>query len=232
MSEFAKAFMNELWNTKATEVIDYYFEPYTIVESPISATIGAMGKKKVVESWFQSFPDVRCKVCKTESFGSKIIISWECKGTHENDFLDIKANSIPIVYTGNTALTLRGNKIVEYKADLNIWVVFKKHGIIKENPSIRRSYTEIIDKMMSLGTNKLSFKEVECISLWLLGMSSKEAAKLLNVSDKTIDKQRAGAKEKLQVYSKVQLFDKIRGLGVQHLFMWHAQEILHDRKTC
>lgn len=50
MNEFAKTFMNELWDNKATDVIDYYFEPHTIVESPISATIEPMGKKKVIES--------------------------------------------------------------------------------------------------------------------------------------------------------------------------------------
>ncbi len=67
---------------------------------------------------------------------------------------------------------------------------------------------------------KLTRREIECLSLWLHGFSIKETARLLDdISIRTVQTFRENIKKKLQVKTYQQLFEQIQKLGLMTFFL-------------
>lgn len=74
---------------------------------------------------------------------------------------------------------------------------------------------------------KLTIREIETLSLWISGVTSKTAGKILGISSKTVESYRENIKYKLRVYNKEQLFTHLEKHGVlQQLFYFGRNYVM------
>ena len=79
--------------------------------------------------------------------------------------------------------------------------------------------SELLITLKTMLDNSLTIREIECISLWVSGVSIKVSAVCLKVSEKSIEAYRNRILNKLDIHNKNQLIDLIESKGILNLFL-------------
>lgn len=94
--------LHSLWNDKSLNVIDEHFSDLSIIDSPISTSIGGLAKKEIVKKWFSALPDVSYKTDLIICEDNTVISNWTCVGTHLGEFMGAKETGKSIEYKGSS----------------------------------------------------------------------------------------------------------------------------------
>jgi len=92
------------------------------------------------------------------------------------------------------------------------------------------SKNKFIYNIRKISSMLLTYREIECLGLWLNGYSIKESAYCLGLSQKTVEAYRKNIKDKMGVYHKSQLIDVMQAKGAFNLCLSLGSFLKHQPK--
>ncbi|MDB6096767.1 MAG: putative aerobic respiration control sensor protein arcB [Francisellaceae bacterium] len=78
---------------------------------------------------------------------------------------------------------------------------------------------DLVNSIKDLLDIEITYREIECLSLWLSGYSLKESSTILKISERTVEVHRRNISDKIGIYRKNHLIDYVREKGILNLFM-------------
>lgn len=116
----AETYAKRIWDDKDLSAIDAFFDKEAIIHSSLGKFIGSEMLKEVIKTWFSAFPDLRVKNLHTIRKEDCVTIYWKAEGHQTGEFQGIKPTGKKVAYSGSTLYRLKGNKIIEYRANLDL----------------------------------------------------------------------------------------------------------------
>jgi DNA-binding CsgD family transcriptional regulator/predicted ester cyclase len=213
--------LNEIWNDKNLDIIDNYFTDLTIIDSPISRSIGRNAKKEIVKTWFDGLPDVSYKTDVVVCENNYVISNWKCRGTHLGDLMGISKTFYTIEYEGSSTFKFsEDNKICYYHAITNITDVLKSKNIefqINQTTNFKDP-NKIIDALKYAIDISMTEKEIRILSLWLRSFRVKDIAHILNKSPRTIEGQLSSIKSKMKLNKATEIISYLKSKNAFVMF--------------
>ena len=194
--------MSLAWKDKDANSLNNMMTQNAIIESPIGCSIGAKFLKGNLKVWFRAFPELSYKENELSIHKNEVLIDWEVKGRHLGEFYSISATGKPIIYQGTTQLVFLHNKVVKYKANVNIQEIIAQLS----NPgttSIFNNKSDDISLIVKqiLGVN-LTRRQIECLALSTINMTVKEIGALLSIESSSVQTHLQRVFELLDISNK------------------------------
>jgi DNA-binding CsgD family transcriptional regulator len=95
------------------------------------------------------------------------------------------------------------------------------------NTNTRELFLYLIDLIDNTG---LSYREIDCLSLWIAGHSAKQSSRILGISARTIEAHRDNIKAKISLNNKQAIIEFVYEKGAFNLFM-HYSKLLLEKKS-
>ena len=111
-----KKYQNFVWDQKNSGVINDFFCEEAVIYTATKQTRSISEFKKVIESWFIGFPQLKLYWDDYICDGDKVVVRWHAQGRHDGDFLGFTPTYKNIDYSGVTIYQLAKDKIVQYWA--------------------------------------------------------------------------------------------------------------------
>lgn len=228
--QFLDGFRNaELKKVRFSEM----YSPDLIVDNIYGRIIGRQNYKHMYDLAFEAFPDWHVETKKIEILGNTAIVSYEYGGTYQKRF-DTSPQSclkdsphikrIADAPLGQKISNLQSEcvYIFDEKSVIRMHIHSDYEAFYKQLGSDsfltpQKANIELIDRLQSLFS--LSKREIQCVSLTLLGFSAKCIASLFFISPRTVETHLQKAYEKLKCNGKKQCFKMM--LKSQTLPLWH-----------
>jgi predicted ester cyclase/DNA-binding CsgD family transcriptional regulator len=213
--------MNTVWNDKELEIIDDLFGNYSVIDSPISRSIGGDSKKKIVANWFTSLPDVSYSEDIMIAEDNVVITNWTCIGKHKGVLLGAEPTGKKIKYSGTSTFKFsQDQKISSYHAITNTFDVMKSNGI-SVKPSIMSNYEDpekLIQCLIYSYDIKFTQTEIKVLAFWLHSFSAKSMSYFLEIKPSTADKHLSNIRSRFINSSKQEVMDYLRSHQVFQMF--------------
>ena len=195
-----------------TEEILSYFCPIAYMLTPLRVGLGALNWLTERARLHTAFSMKITRFDTVES-GGYYLLNWQAV-VHQHTALDgIVLPNPNLVSEGHARMKVADNKIVEYLAISELGKMYREN-FIKNNDQVPYLISPLMPidwkNLATLSDVALSFREVQALSLWLLGLSSKETAQVLDMSHRTVETYRENVKLKLKAPRKNLLFKKMR----------------------
>ena len=205
--------LNTLWNDKSLDIIDHYFSDFSIIDSPISMSIGGVAKKEIVSKWFDALPDVSYKTDLLICEKNTVISNWTCKGSHLGSFMGAIPSGELIEYQGSSTFKFSENgKINYYHAITNISDVMKSKDIvinISKSENLK-DLNKIVHALKDVFNLSLTEIEIKVLALWVRSMKPKEIGYLLYRSHRTVEGDISKIREKLRIHRPIDIIDYLK----------------------
>lgn len=178
--------------------------------------------KDMREMYQDAFPEAKAQCLEIEESESVSCSSWKITAVHlgEYQLFDNGDKSIIIdprkkllCYNVELILFFKEKKIYKFIAQVDIESFLHQIGIFKRKESyngqgeIFNSKTLIMNRLKEILNPLLTERECECLSLNLRGLSSKQSALILCVSNRTIETHLSHGFAKLDCFNKYQCFE-------------------------
>ncbi|GGF92767.1 MULTISPECIES: ester cyclase [Cysteiniphilum] len=221
--------LNTLWNDKSLDIIDDHFSGLSVIDSPISTSIGGNAKKEIVKKWFGALPDVSYKTDLIICENNTVISNWTCKGSHLGEFMGAKETGHFIEYRGSSTFKFGAdNQICYYHAIANITDIMKSKNIELD---INKS-TNFKDPAKIIGALNYALKiplteiEARILSLWLRAHKPKEIALLFDKSYRTVEGQLSHIKSKIGLHRPPEIIEYLKSKNAYIMFELIFQDTL------
>lgn len=116
MKQFVEKYTYDIWNRREIDVIDKFFDTNAVIHSTLGDFRGPEDMKKIVNTWFIAFPDIKINIQFSIQDKDKIAVHWDAACTHQGIFKDIAPTGNQISYSGITVYRIPECKILEYWA--------------------------------------------------------------------------------------------------------------------
>lgn len=203
----AKNFMDCCWNDKDLNSLTEFMGKETIIQSPVKFSIGHQSFRNVMDVWLRAFPNIQYKQTEIAVHDSCIELEWEVNGTHLGDFFSISPTGKSITYKGITKLSFTNGRLLHYGADVDVKKIMNQlvdYGLRHTTEQTSQNVYGIVNDL--LGIN-LTNRQIECIALSMLHMSSKEIASTLSIAYSSVQTHLKRAYEALGVSNRKMLVD-------------------------
>ena len=218
-------FLNEMWNTKVEDLDnlhDSIFAPKLIGYSPLGKKVGTDAMKDTNIHWSHAFPDMQLSNIHIISTGNLVTAEWRSQGTHQDDFNGRVATEKKVDYMGTTSFYFIGKKAVCYQCSINLLNIYEQLGFFLEKQAysnqhlIRQNYNLLLKQLQHPvpSYSILSPREVECLSLFLQGLSAKTISSYLKCSFRTVQNHIGSIMDKLDCHSRYHLLGLFESLGL------------------
>lgn len=87
--------------------------------------------KAVLRRLRRAFPDIQYRIDDVIVAGDRIVLRWQAKGTHRDEYLGVAATGRPVSYTGVTIYELRDDRIAR------IWVAADLLSLLRRLHAVR-----------------------------------------------------------------------------------------------
>lgn len=204
-------FFTNLWNDKSLLDKGALYENFSstlIINSPIGKKTGLKDFIQVNDQWNHAFPDMEISKLQIECFGDVVVTDWMSSGRHENPFMDFASEGKKVVYPGETCFFFEGDKIVRYSCKINMAEIYRQLGYFYK----KEEYTQqallakdqklLIGRIKEFAKGRLTQREIQSLSLYLLGFSLKQIGVFLFISPRTVETHVQRAISELQCSSK------------------------------
>ena len=184
----------EEWVEKNVKV--HYPPSWKEISSP--DLFGREQAKTLDQTYASAFQVKKIEISDILIDEDKVLVRWDFNAIHKGNFFDIKASHRDFDLTGQTIY-----KFTDKDQIAEVWQAWDLLGLfeqIREEKSVKD-----IDKLRKLATS-LSQKERECMKYLLLGKTAKETAISMNLSFRTVEYYFENIKNKLNCFSKRDLF--------------------------
>ena len=134
-------------------------------------------------SWRDSFPDLNIEFKDIEFYNNVIIVDWTGEGTQHGEFQNLEPTGKSVFYPGKTMWTFNNGMITNYMCQIDLMNIYKQLGyflVQEEYPqqeTIRKNKNILVGRLSSVRLYRkyyLTPREVEVLSLWLLGFQAKK----------------------------------------------------------
>lgn len=162
---------------------------------PTSEYVTAECTKTVDEAYSKAFHFNEMDVCDLIAENDRVSVRWRGEGLHKGNFFSMAATHRNFSISGQSIYRFNGEGQV-----IEAWQAWDLYGILKNlgYPQPCNSFT------------KLSFREKQCLNLFMEGKTSKETAAQLYLSPRTIEYYFENIKDKLGCNSKREIFKLAR----------------------
>ena len=116
----AEDYAHRIWDKKDLSAVDELLHEKVIIHSPLGDLHGRDAMKKVLQVWFQGFPDLVVENTWVRVEQDTVKIQWNACGTHLGEFKGVPPTGNHVRYSGVTIYRIQDNKIVEYWAQLDM----------------------------------------------------------------------------------------------------------------
>lgn len=235
MLQFLDGFRNAA--LKRIRFSDLY-APDLIVDNIYGRIIGRQNYQHMADLAFEAFPDWHVETKKIEILGNTAIVSYEYAGTYQKRF---DASSQSCLKDSSHIKRLDtipiGGKIANLHSECVY--IFDKKSIVRMHmhSDYESFYRQLGQEKANVELTEqlqnrffLSKREIQCVSLTLLGFSAKYTASLFFISPRTVETHLQKAYEKLKCNGKKQCFEIM--LTNQSLHLWHEYANAILKKTC
>lgn len=155
------------------------------------------------EQYAQAFQFSELKIADSIADKDKVSIRWHGEGVHVGDFFNVPATYRDISISGQTLYRFDGDgKIAEVWQSWDMLGLFMSFGFNFKPLQLPSKDLEKHIKMASI----LSPRERACLKFFLQGKTSKETAKELFLSFRTIEYYFENIKDKLNCSTKRELY--------------------------
>ena len=219
------------WDAKnINESRDIYLELFDknlLTHSPLGIYHGHHSLYNAYLQWLEGFPHIKMFNSTFNKVGNLIIWEWSSTSRHEGPFHGLDPTGRQIEYSGKTLYQFDQNEIVNYTCYMDITNVYKQLGFFLQSEEyegqhiLKKNYTQLIAKLMELtqcDDTMLTVKELEILSYWLMGHSSKSIGILFRISPRTVEVHIDHIRCKLLCHSKHDLKYLMEAKKVTHLF--------------
>ncbi|MCB1068196.1 MAG: ester cyclase [Simkania sp.] len=190
-------FLNEFWNCKSTENKSHLYSIFSkdlLINSPLGKTVGLPKLLEVNDAWYNAFPNIIVDKIDVESFGNVIVTNWWGNSRHENSFKELAATGKKICYPGETIFFFNElGQISRYSCKIDMLNIYKQLGVVYHNEEYSEQALLKNDKDLLIQTLKkytkelLTSREIQSLSLNLLGFSAKQIGLFLYISPRTVE---------------------------------------------
>ena len=232
-------FLNELWNNKSCQnksPLYSIFSNNLIVNSPIGKSIGVDMLRLFTDKWLMAFPDIKISEIKIKSFEHVVISNWKSTAIHENQFNNIPSTGKKIHYSGETSFYFLEKKIVRYSCHVDLSKIYQQLGYFYKQEEydgqalIFKNKKLLIQKLKEVTNNRLTSREIQSLSLNLIGFSAKQIGIFLSISNRTAETHLHKALHELGCFSKLQYFEKIIEKSMLHLWQDLSKILIQEWK--
>lgn len=219
------------WDAKSLEEVkDIYLEIFDeslLTNSPLGKHKGHKSLYDTYLKWMEGFPNTRLSNFEFKEAGNLILWDWNSQSKHDGVFCGIEATGKEITYSGRTIYQFNDNKIVDYVCYVDMQNIYTQLGFFLQKEEyegqglVKKNYELLIKKLTELtsyNSVNLTKKELEILSCWLFGYSSKSIASQFRVSPRTIESHIEHIKSKLLCNSKYDLQNLINSKKIANLF--------------
>ena len=224
------------------ESIDEILTSHTLVSTEFGQSRGKEVLKQNYKDWFNIFSNLTIEMfnvftlknqCSSKTSdlskdpGHIAICQFRQKAIHVGYFKGIAPTGLQVNFDTSVMYRIDQKKIIDYHVSTDLNAILRQISIGKPldlNELMIRPVLYGTDKSIMLRlaeapeTEKLSLREIECLSLYLNSKSAKSIANLLGLSYRTAEFYIANAKSKMSCTNKQQLVDRIIDLNLKHLF--------------
>lgn len=220
-------FLNEMWNDKALEEKEELYSISSkslIINSPLGKSIGLQKFHDINDSWNLAFPNMQVSKIDIESFGNVVVSNWWSDAVHTNPFKGISATGKKIHYPGETIFYFERGKIVRYSCKIDMVDLYQQLGMFFKQEEYGGQAVAIKDqkllitKLKECTDHHLTSREIQCLSLNLLGFSAKQVAMILVISYRTVETHLQKALHELHFCSKLECMEVMMEKGL--LALW------------
>ncbi len=235
-------FLENTFNDKSAPDKTPCFEVFSkdvIVSSPyVGKNLGSNFLQNLLQEWCYVMPNVKMSDITAKAFGPVILTTWNMKGKHENlyridndseashNILFKNPNSLgkTVTYPGEMAVFYEQGQIVRYSCKYDILELYKQLGFFLHKEEyfgqslISKDRVLLISKLQELCLNPITPREVEVLSLNLMGFSAKQIALFLSISFRTVETHIHKALHAVGAYNKLQCLEKM--IETQLLPLW------------
>lgn len=165
--------------------------------------------KKIDQEYVQAFQFRELNIEDTITSLDKVYVRWRGEGIHKGNFFSIPASYRSFSVAGHTIYRINEeDKVEEVWQSWDMLGLLKQIGLSMEFPKISIHDFNKLAKQASL----LTTREKECLKQFLHGKTSKETARELFLSFRTIEYYFENIKDKLDCSCKRELYRLARSL--------------------
>lgn len=231
-------FLCDLWNDKSKsskeELFVELFSSNLIIDSPIAKEVGSRTLLNVSNCWMQGFPDMQVGQIELELFGDIVITNWRSRATHLSTFKGIEATGKKIDYPGETIFFFKENKIVRYFCKIDMVEVYNQLGLrlakrdYEGQDILSQNKALLIANIQANFSEGLTKREVELMSLYLMGFNAKQIGRFCSISHRTVETHLSRALQELGCQNKHQCLEKIVSSWMLPIFQDLAKLVLEQ----
>ncbi len=216
-------------------LIKDHVSPEIFYSSPITGSyIGIEKLKKMHELYRSLFKDIRIDLLDLKQQDTQYISVWNFEAVYngipkhikkENftdffsyQYIDIleKSNIIfkKVNYNVNVFISYNAKrKLSAYCSTIDMQDIYQNLGVFVKNESYKEEYKlynseQLITERLKNISNKLTKRELECLSLNLYGFSAKQIATIVSTSYRTVQSQLGNAINKVECFNKIDCIEK------------------------
>lgn len=210
-------FLKDFWNCKSLKdksPLYSIFSDNLLINSPLGKTIGLSKLHEVNDAWYDAFPNIVVDKIEVESFGNVVITSWRGNSKHENQFKELAATGKEIRYPGETTFFFDSQeRIVRYSCKVDMLDIYKQLGVVlhkeeyPEQALLSKDTDLLIQSLKKYTKHLLTSREIQCLSLNLLGFSAKQVGVFLYISPRTVETHLQHAIHSLNCSTRLQCLE-------------------------
>ena len=111
--EFARRWMNEIWNERRDETVEELMAPDAIGHVESGEMIGREPFLAYRAALLNAFPDLRITVEDTVADDQSVVVRWRVNGTHRGEGLGIPPTGREVSFSGMTWFRVMNGRAVE-----------------------------------------------------------------------------------------------------------------------
>ena len=257
-SAIVKDFVEEVFNRKTqNSIIFKSFSENVLFKSFFGKRTGLSSFQLSCVDWIAAFPDIHFHFKKLEQYGNTVIAQYQVKGTHLSRYLTTKVTN-PLAIQHISPLLLQIEKVaptyrcVDYLLEATFVfrkkkiiivtlqepiqpILFKQLGFFVRKEAYPNQSITIDDEYGTIATireitkKQLTTREIQCLSLNLLGFSAKQIARILDISFRTAKSHLHKAVHTFGCFNKLQCLETIQENNLLPIWRDLAEIILKKK---
>jgi predicted ester cyclase len=129
-------FVEEFWNKGDLAAADEMMAAAATIHMPTGEVVGPAGLKAFAGTWCSAFPDWQATCEELIAEGDRVAERWTGRGTHRGELRGIAATGTPVVVPGTVFYRIVGDKIVEFRGQLDVLGLMQQLGALPQDERI------------------------------------------------------------------------------------------------
>lgn len=143
--QYAKEFIEYLWNNGDESVLGSYLSPDFKMHRPLADRFGT--DREAFRKWFRYIkslsPDIRFRPIDAYDCGDTVVVTWRAKGTHQGTFRGIPATEKTFTTEGVFFFKIESGKFVYSRIEWDVLGFLNQIGYTK-NGNFINEHEDII----------------------------------------------------------------------------------------